>query len=332
MKLTSGLLLLLLFPAPGYADCSGGAIPVGAPCGKVGFSGCCDDETLYFCEGNELCARDCSELQHCGWNGDKGFYDCQTAGMSDPSGGAKECPVDACQGVAYAGCCAGARVYWCSGGSLKNLDCGENGSLTACGLNEEKGAIDCVMPESPSGPVCPFEAQGDILVPADIHVQPDLNMSTDNIAVPDLDSPSQCFAAAGAYLVESSDCGVFADSFVTKQEGCVVVYVGLVPGATTHPAGAAGKSGFGFAFTDAGITRQCQGQKTADALEGQCQWSQEQCTFRFLPAPEPQPVEPAEKKKSGGCSASGPAAGSGSQIALLLILLGVTCALRANRG
>ena len=314
------LLVVLWCPGRALADCSGGAIPVGMTCGAVGFSGCCEAETLYFCEGNELCAWDCAGLEHCGWNADKGFYDCQTTGMADPGGAPQECPVDSCQGVTYSGCCAGSKVYWCESGALQNLDCSQNGSLNQCGFNDDKGAADCVPPDADPGSVCPFASEGDVLVPADIQAQPDLNLAVDSIPVPDLESPSQCFMAAAAYLVESSDCGVFSESFVTKQEGCVLVYAGLVPSATAHPAGGAGKSGFGFSFTDAGVTRQCQGQVVGEALEGQCHWSGGECAFRFAPVIVTDPGDGEEKKKSGGCSVLPPGTQHTSASLLLLVL------------
>ena len=65
---------------------SGGAIPLAA-CGSVTYEGCCDGETLWYCENSQLMSLQCS-VPHpsCGWNPTYSYYDCSTGGGADPSG------------------------------------------------------------------------------------------------------------------------------------------------------------------------------------------------------------------------------------------------------
>jgi agmatine deiminase len=66
-------------------------------CGGVTFEGCCDGDSLRFCENNKLEVYACTPGS-CGWNPAGGFYDCDTTGGADPSGAyPKACaaPVDA---------------------------------------------------------------------------------------------------------------------------------------------------------------------------------------------------------------------------------------------
>ena len=57
------------------------------PCQGVPFEGCCDSQTLTWCEDDELFAQDCGvDGLFCGWSADDGFYLCGTDGEPDPSG------------------------------------------------------------------------------------------------------------------------------------------------------------------------------------------------------------------------------------------------------
>jgi MYXO-CTERM domain-containing protein len=55
-------------------------------CGALGYVGCCSGSTLFFCAGGKVLTLSCATSPLCGWNGGGGFYDCGTAGQSDPSG------------------------------------------------------------------------------------------------------------------------------------------------------------------------------------------------------------------------------------------------------
>jgi agmatine deiminase len=56
------------------------------PCGNISFEGCCDGNVVKFCVGSMLGAKDCAGDPQCGWDATNGWYDCGTAGGSDPSG------------------------------------------------------------------------------------------------------------------------------------------------------------------------------------------------------------------------------------------------------
>ncbi len=65
------------------------------PCTVFTFEGCCDGEYLRFCKDGLLHGLDCTPLPFCGWDDVLDFYDCKTAGQSDPSGlHPKLCPVN----------------------------------------------------------------------------------------------------------------------------------------------------------------------------------------------------------------------------------------------
>jgi len=65
------------------ADCSGGQP---GDCGGISFEGCCDGQTVKYCEGGQLKTLDCSQNPSCGWQPSGPFYDCGTGGGADPSG------------------------------------------------------------------------------------------------------------------------------------------------------------------------------------------------------------------------------------------------------
>lgn len=62
------------------------AAPDAASCGPLTHAGCCVKQKLYFCSGGKVLALDCQANLHCGWNPTGGYYDCGTAGKSDPAG------------------------------------------------------------------------------------------------------------------------------------------------------------------------------------------------------------------------------------------------------
>jgi hypothetical protein len=308
--------LVLAAPAVSRADCSGGAEQVQYGCGKVGWAGCCDGEILRFCEGGGLCEKDCSGALHCGYNKDKGFYDCGTDGQGDPSGTFPlACPPDdLCQGVDYAGCCAGDVAWWCEGNALKSLDCGANGTLSVCGFNGEKKVADCLDAEAAAAPSCPFAPGADVGTGGDV-VAPDGGGPTDSgagagdawpsvdgVTVPDVNAPSSCVTLGVRYAVSSTDCSLFASRVSVKQEGCAAVWVGLVPTALSDPAGFVTQSGVAFSFTDTGLDRSCTGQISGDTITGSCSWTGDgACAFTLDRAPDP--VSPGtDSGSSGGCS------------------------------
>jgi len=65
------------------ADC--GSTP--STCdGGITDVGCCEGQSLVFCDSGSLKVQDCSAAAACGWNATAGAYSCGTAGTADPSG------------------------------------------------------------------------------------------------------------------------------------------------------------------------------------------------------------------------------------------------------
>jgi uncharacterized protein (TIGR03382 family) len=315
------------------ADCSGGAMPTGTECGAISFAGCCSEEQLYFCEAGELCQLPCDKILHCGWNGNKDFYDCETDGMADldlvfP----KECPAFSpadCQGVEVAGCCAGDKLYWCDGIKLQTIDCAANSSKTVCGTNADSGTADCLPPGAPAFMACPFATGDDVTLPdlvssdsTDSGGSDSAKLSIDGLVVPDLNAPSTCAALATRYEVTATDCEILASVFLTKQEGCAALLVGLVPTAAAHPAAKVTKTGMVFDFLEAGVTRQCTGSIAGEIISGECYWGTSgSCEFSLTAAElRPEEVKPDSVKtgKGSGCQ-TGAEPGTGSLVWLIVM-------------
>jgi hypothetical protein len=126
----------------------------GQPCGSVGYEGCCDGQTLTWCEGGEIRIIDCSEAPSCGWNEADGFYNCGTNGGEDPygyypincdgtSGGGTT--GQSCGSVTYEGCCDGNTVTWCEGGTLATVNCATEPDSPgpSCGWDDVGGYYWC---------------------------------------------------------------------------------------------------------------------------------------------------------------------------------------------
>ena len=86
------------------------------PCGGMTDVGCCDGNTMVYCDGGSLVATDCGASK-CGWIADKNWYDCGNSTAADPSG---ESPFE----------CKGNYDYppGCDG-----KECGDNGGGYSCG-------------------------------------------------------------------------------------------------------------------------------------------------------------------------------------------------------
>jgi hypothetical protein len=75
--------------------CKKGKCAEAASCGEITYAGCCDGETLMYCDTNGILkTADCSQTgPSCGWEPTMGWYDCKTDGSEDPSGKQpKKCP------------------------------------------------------------------------------------------------------------------------------------------------------------------------------------------------------------------------------------------------
>ncbi|MDP6943336.1 MAG: hypothetical protein QF464_04230, partial [Myxococcota bacterium] len=60
--------------------------PPGDPCEGYSFEGCCDGQTVIWCEDDEVLDFDCNPEGGCGWDAETDAYDCSTDGQPDPSG------------------------------------------------------------------------------------------------------------------------------------------------------------------------------------------------------------------------------------------------------
>ena len=126
----------------------GGGNPGG--CGAVTYEGCCDGEVVNWCEGGQAQKIDCSAAQSpsCGWNADAGYYDCGTAGGSDPSGANPK----ACGGGGNPVCGNGQCEVGESQVSCP-ADCGGGGPV--CGNNQcEEGENATSCPQDCSTGTC----------------------------------------------------------------------------------------------------------------------------------------------------------------------------------
>ena len=56
------------------------------PCGDIPYQGCCEGETVKFCQSGQLKTLDCSQNPSCGWSASLGGYECGTSGGTDPTG------------------------------------------------------------------------------------------------------------------------------------------------------------------------------------------------------------------------------------------------------
>ena len=128
---------------PGYAcngdwSCypsGGGTVDPPQGCGDIDYTGCCDGQTLQWCEEGVLKTINCGQKPQCGWEGASGFYNCGTDGKADPSG---DNPL----------LCSGEEVCQpdCSG-----KKCGNDGCGGLCGMcTPGQSCVDhqCVAPTS----------------------------------------------------------------------------------------------------------------------------------------------------------------------------------------
>lgn len=61
-------------------------------CKGVSYAGCCDGETLFWCEDGALMHLSCKANAHCAWNGELGYYDCGMPLGLAPGAQTSACP------------------------------------------------------------------------------------------------------------------------------------------------------------------------------------------------------------------------------------------------
>ena len=113
-------------------SCSFG-ICTGDPCGGITYDGCCDGDSLIYCDSEDLVVQGCQGAG-CGWNAEKEWYDCDATG-EDPSG---QKPGD-CSEFSYPPGCDGK-------------ECGDNGGGYSCG--ECAAGVPCNNGVCGEGPAC----------------------------------------------------------------------------------------------------------------------------------------------------------------------------------
>jgi agmatine/peptidylarginine deiminase len=120
------------------------------PCLGITYEGCCDGETVKWCENGAIQTEDCNQTgPKCGWNGDASYYYCGTDGGADPSGAfPKDCVScdPNCEGKACdqddgcgmpCGCpqgqvCENSQCVTCEP-QCEGKVCGDNGCGGTCG-------------------------------------------------------------------------------------------------------------------------------------------------------------------------------------------------------
>ena len=151
---------------------SGGSGP-DDPCDGIGYEGCCEGNTLRYCENGQLAGGNCGG-QGCGWDAANGYYDCGESG-ADPSGtyplscdpeevcepqcDGLSCGSDGCGGSCGScpagetcspqGVCVATCTPACDGLSCGPDGCG--GSCGSCSGDETCEAGQCVAAPSPCG-------------------------------------------------------------------------------------------------------------------------------------------------------------------------------------
>ena len=116
----------------GALQCAFG-VCVAEPCGGITYDGCCDGDTLVYCDAGELVVTPCG-ADGCGWLPASSWYDCGGNG-ADPGGGLE---LD-CYEYAYPPGCEGK-------------ECGDNGGGYSCG-------------QCPGGQACSPQGQCEACVP-----------------------------------------------------------------------------------------------------------------------------------------------------------------------
>jgi agmatine/peptidylarginine deiminase len=129
------------------------------PCQGVTFEGCCQGDTVVWCENNELASVSCPDAvdagqadgPKCGWLASEGYYWCDSTGAAEPTGqypqacdttctpscGGKQCGDDGCGGSC--GTCAAGQA----------CDAGQCVGEPTCTNECTEGQVGCVDAATP---------------------------------------------------------------------------------------------------------------------------------------------------------------------------------------
>ncbi|MFT5429882.1 MAG: agmatine/peptidylarginine deiminase [Myxococcota bacterium] len=143
-----------------------------AACGGVSFEGCCENNSLFWCDNEFLQSQPCGLAESCGWKGDTAFYGCGDSPDASPypehprecpctpKCGDRECGDDGCGGEC--GPCDG-ETYCRSDGQCVNNDgeCSPQCILDQPATCSDLGRVTCERDSTTGCPVrvarpCPF--------------------------------------------------------------------------------------------------------------------------------------------------------------------------------
>jgi hypothetical protein len=112
-------------------------------CDELDYTGECHGDEARWCENGKVKEVDCEDAgKVCGWNEEKGYFDCVSA----------KPPCE--MGVTYEGACIDGTLVWCQDGAPRSLQCHEG---TECAWSEADQYFDCVSVASGRAPA-PGEA------------------------------------------------------------------------------------------------------------------------------------------------------------------------------
>ncbi len=122
-----------------YQSCPKDCVKTG--CGTIDYVGCCDSQVLTWCEEGKLYMLPCGDNPQCGWNSKSGYYDCGTAGGSEPGG-------------QYPRTCGGTAGPVCGNGTCET---GEMSSTCPADCGAANGCGDGVCFDAETFQTCPAD-------------------------------------------------------------------------------------------------------------------------------------------------------------------------------
>jgi len=130
-------------------SCQDGICVADPGCEGYTWQGCCDGNTLMWCQDGEVLEQSCANNPQCGWSADQGYYNCGTNGAAEPSG---QHPI----------LCPGACEPQCMNADGTPKACGDDGCGGSCGScadNEECVGGACQAKKGKLGDPCQYGVQ-----------------------------------------------------------------------------------------------------------------------------------------------------------------------------